>query len=313
MSLGDEEPSASNPPTDPSSEESTPWLNHYDTLDEVQSAQPLPLPFAIPTVGPPPTHFGLFGGGNANMATGNESMGDGLINPPPQIFSMAGLASQYAAAATLMEEIWQMEDNLLDDANPPSIDFAQFQPPPQPMGPLPAGVTPALPHHLPQPSLAGLETSTMTTTPSLSDDDFDNQLMPSTTNAVVMGSENHGLGEFLQAWAQVGSPISTRRASNAPPDIRQIRDEAARKVREVKYEDLEGDHCDMQGLNWAAMGTSRKAARTRRRICYKNYVNRNGSDLVDVCQSSCPRPYLLFTNIYSHGSPMIVLTRGYLR
>jgi hypothetical protein len=279
MSLGDEEPSASNPPTDPSSEESTPWLNHHDTLDEVQSAQPLPLPFAIPSVGHPPGHFGFFGDGDANTTMGNQYMEDSLPNLPPQIFSMAGLASQYAEATALMEEIWQTGENTLGNTSTPPMDFPQL------MSPLPAAVTPAPPHQLPpyvdaqsQPSL---EPSTMTTTPSLSDDDFDNQLMPSTTNAVVMGSENHSLGEFLQAWAQVGVTGLTRK-EDTPPDIRQIRDEATRKVREVKYADLEGDHCDMQGLNWAAMGTSRSAARIRRRTCYKNYVNRNGSDLVDV-------------------------------
>lgn len=103
-------------------------------------------------------------------------------------------------------------------------------------------------------------------------------LMPTNGNSEILGSENQGLFSFLRSWAHFGrmSPNSSRRSM--VPDIHQIHGQVRKTVEEVGYSDLRGDHCDFQGVDWAAMGTNRKAARVRRSECFKNYVNHEGSD-----------------------------------
>lgn len=105
-------------------------------------------------------------------------------------------------------------------------------------------------------------------------------LMPSSTNHTIMGSENVGLVDFLRLWAHTDAPRSP------VPDIEQVRIQARGRVDEVNYEDLFGDYCDLQGLNWAAMGIPRAAARTHRHKLYKNYVNKDGSDKWSVGHTS---------------------------
>lgn len=100
-------------------------------------------------------------------------------------------------------------------------------------------------------------------------------LMPSSTNSMILGSENVGLVDFLRFWAHRGAPGNAR---TLVPDIREIHAQANANVKQVTYDDLHGDHCDMQGLDWAGMGTTRAAARTKRHLSYKNYVNKEGSD-----------------------------------
>ncbi|KAL8377793.1 hypothetical protein RB595_008464 [Gaeumannomyces hyphopodioides] len=46
----------------------------------------------------------------------------------------------------------------------------------------------------------------------------------------------------------------------------------------VEYDDLEGDRCDLQGIDWEAMGVSRQSARDHRHKTYRNFVNEQGSD-----------------------------------
>ncbi|KAL3961762.1 hypothetical protein ACCO45_003285 [Purpureocillium lilacinum] len=54
--------------------------------------------------------------------------------------------------------------------------------------------------------------------------------------------------------------------------------QAHAEIKRVIYAGLKGDECDFQGLDWAAMGTTRDAARVARLNSYRNYVNRPGSD-----------------------------------
>ncbi|KAF9770062.1 hypothetical protein IL306_012434 [Fusarium sp. DS 682] len=101
----------------------------------------------------------------------------------------------------------------------------------------------------------------------------------SNPNPTMLGSENMCLFDFLSHWAYQARSASCRSASrvNAPcPE--GISRQADAHVREVRYEDLHGDDCDMQGLNWKSMNTTRKYARQMRCATFKNYVNKQGSD-----------------------------------
>ncbi|KAG6005196.1 hypothetical protein E4U21_000325 [Claviceps maximensis] len=103
-------------------------------------------------------------------------------------------------------------------------------------------------------------------------------LQISNPNPAIPGSENLGLVDFLHHWTRQGSYADTY--LSRPPDLHQVVKEALNNVSEVNYSDLNGDSCDFQGLNWSAMDTTRSAARIRRCLTYKNYVNRAGSDIL---------------------------------
>jgi hypothetical protein len=46
----------------------------------------------------------------------------------------------------------------------------------------------------------------------------------------------------------------------------------------IEFDDLEGDQCDFQGVDWEDIGVTRSDARERRLLTYSNYVNIPGSD-----------------------------------
>ncbi|KAG7128091.1 putative WD repeat-containing protein C2A9.03 like [Verticillium longisporum] len=46
----------------------------------------------------------------------------------------------------------------------------------------------------------------------------------------------------------------------------------------MSYEELDGEGMDLQGLDWEDIGVSRKYARERRKLTYKNYTNKLDSD-----------------------------------
>jgi hypothetical protein len=98
----------------------------------------------------------------------------------------------------------------------------------------------------------------------------------SNPNPFVLGSENFGLFDFLRHWASLrGFGVSN---STQAPDTKTLIQQTRNPPDVVTYDDLKGDECDFQGLNWTAMGTSRDAARPRRRRTYRNHVNCQGSD-----------------------------------
>ncbi|KAF9879091.1 WD repeat protein [Colletotrichum karsti] len=99
----------------------------------------------------------------------------------------------------------------------------------------------------------------------------------SNPNPSTLGPENHCLKEFLKEWAwrNRGARYQLRGPS---PGIQSITAQAAKKIPRVQYSDLEGDECDIQGINWEDLGVTRSKARERRRLMYKNYTNRTGSD-----------------------------------
>ncbi|KHN94167.1 WD domain containing protein [Metarhizium album ARSEF 1941] len=112
-------------------------------------------------------------------------------------------------------------------------------------------------------------------------DDTNDALPPvqlSNPNPAIPGAENLGLVDFLRSWAYQGSFADSPRSR--PPHLGEVIKQAGARVKEVRYSDLRGDHCDFQGLNWAAMETTRRNARERRLRTYKNYVNHHGSDIL---------------------------------
>ncbi|KAJ4272271.1 hypothetical protein NW762_000982 [Fusarium torreyae] len=110
----------------------------------------------------------------------------------------------------------------------------------------------------------------------------------SNPNPTMLGSENLGLFDFLGNWAyqaHMATFLSAPRV-NAPCP-RDLRRQANEQIHEIRYDDLRGDECDMQGLDWESMDTTRRYARQIRSATYKNYVNKEGSDrwsphMVDV-------------------------------
>ncbi|CAM1507239.1 Fc.00g068800.m01.CDS01 [Cosmosporella sp. VM-42] len=120
--------------------------------------------------------------------------------------------------------------------------------------------------------------------PPMFDPVLDDPLLVSNPNPMMLGSENLGLIDLLRVWAQTAyhahhrSPMSPIREN--VPHMPSIREQALRQIDEVQYANLQGDSCDMQGMDWAAMGTTREEARARRYKTYRNYVNKDGSDKV---------------------------------
>ncbi|KAF7543213.1 hypothetical protein G7Z17_g10922 [Cylindrodendrum hubeiense] len=113
----------------------------------------------------------------------------------------------------------------------------------------------------------------------LANDIWDDAPLLSNPNPTMLGSENLGLMDFLRNWAiqaRTSSPMSPARLSAPCPQ--SIREQANCQIDEVRYSDLRGDSCDMQGMDWAAMGTTRRHARERRSLTYRNYTNKEGSD-----------------------------------
>lgn len=113
----------------------------------------------------------------------------------------------------------------------------------------------------------------------------------SNPNPTMLGSGNHGLTDFLWHWsreAHLAHSYSMRAYAPCPEDLRR---QALIHMNEVRYDDLYGDEYDLQGMDWDSMGTTREHARRRRLETYKNYVNKEGSDQLNV--SARPHPTLV--------------------
>ncbi|KAK0754001.1 hypothetical protein B0T18DRAFT_26806 [Schizothecium vesticola] len=101
----------------------------------------------------------------------------------------------------------------------------------------------------------------------------------SNPNPHTLGGRNVGLADFLHHWARQTRSSSglTRERAHYPWPTR-IHDMVAKPAKKVRYADLEGDMCDLQGINWEDLGVTRKEARERRLLTYKNYVSTENSD-----------------------------------
>lgn len=100
---------------------------------------------------------------------------------------------------------------------------------------------------------------------------------PSNTNPATLDPNNYGLVGFLHQWARQSRMLQglSRGKSPWPAKINEL---AGSEATRIKYEALQGDKCDIQGVDWDDLGVSRKEARERRLLTYSNYVNQAGSD-----------------------------------
>lgn len=91
---------------------------------------------------------------------------------------------------------------------------------------------------------------------------------------------NYGLVEFLQQWSFTGARKS-RGQGRFPWPLRVV-DLSRTHLTHVQYADLAVDECDIQGIDWKDLQVTRRDARERRRLTYRNYTNQDGSDTPDV-------------------------------
>lgn len=98
-------------------------------------------------------------------------------------------------------------------------------------------------------------------------------------NATALGPENYCLADFVRVWAwQAGAWHNLSRERGRYPWPNTIQRQFSHELDHVDYMDLEGDRCDVQGLDWEELGVTRNEARERRLNTYKNYVNIANSD-----------------------------------
>ncbi|KAK3310377.1 WD40-repeat-containing domain protein [Chaetomium strumarium] len=99
----------------------------------------------------------------------------------------------------------------------------------------------------------------------------------SNPNPGIIGPSNYGLTDFLRHWARQSRAMPLARSSCPwPARVNSLDDDT--QLSWVGYDDLEGDQCDFQGIDWEDLGVTRRDARERRLLTYANYVNAPGSD-----------------------------------
>ncbi|KAI1178741.1 quinon protein alcohol dehydrogenase-like superfamily [Nemania sp. FL0916] len=95
-------------------------------------------------------------------------------------------------------------------------------------------------------------------------------------NPGMLMPDNHNCFNFLRDW-------QWRKSHNQLRDIRGIpRNEdsmADLERHRITYENLRGDECDMQGINWQHLEVSRTSARKCRAKTFRSYTNIVGSDV----------------------------------
>ncbi|KAH6649991.1 WD40-repeat-containing domain protein [Chaetomium tenue] len=96
-------------------------------------------------------------------------------------------------------------------------------------------------------------------------------------NPATIGPSNYGLADFLHHWARHSRtfPGMARGGCPWPASVNALQSSGDELI---EYDDLEGDRCDFQGVDWEDIGVARRDARERRFLTYSNYVNIPGSD-----------------------------------
>ncbi|KAK0656377.1 WD40-repeat-containing domain protein [Cercophora newfieldiana] len=98
-------------------------------------------------------------------------------------------------------------------------------------------------------------------------------------NPNALGPGNYSLSDFLHHWARQSRGLGGMpRERGRYPWPGRINDISSRPLTHVQYADLNGDQCDLQGVDWDHIGVTRREARERRLLTYNNYVNHQGSD-----------------------------------
>ncbi|KAF4619019.1 hypothetical protein G7Y89_g14828 [Cudoniella acicularis] len=83
---------------------------------------------------------------------------------------------------------------------------------------------------------------------------------------------NLSLGDFLYSWGESGAEQDLKR-QRVPDLAALLQQRTARNLEPARRDDLRGELCDIQRINWAALGVTRLEARQMRRHTYKNYTN----------------------------------------
>jgi len=99
----------------------------------------------------------------------------------------------------------------------------------------------------------------------------------SNPNPTTIGPSNYGLTDFLHHWARQ-SRILQGMARGSCPWPARVNMLLSSQDESIEYDDLLGDQCDFQGVDWEDIGVTRSDARERRLLTYSNYVNIPGSD-----------------------------------
>ncbi|KAI1118925.1 WD40 repeat-like protein [Nemania sp. NC0429] len=158
----------------------------------------------------------------------------------------------------------------------------------QPLGPPLHG--PALEHDAADDSMHTADTSPpipTTADPSL-EQDMDEQevliftdvfephpLFMTNANPGILMPDNHNCLDFLRLWQWHKRHHNLKDIRGMPRNEDSI---AAVTKPRVKYDDLMGDECDLQGINWRHLGVTRSWGRKCRARTFRNYTNKAGSD-----------------------------------
>ncbi|KAK0730502.1 WD40-repeat-containing domain protein [Lasiosphaeris hirsuta] len=98
-------------------------------------------------------------------------------------------------------------------------------------------------------------------------------------NPNMLGPANYGLKDFLGHWADQSRTVpGLPRERGRYPWQSRIDVLSSAPLMHVQYTDLEGDQCDIQGVDWEGIGVTRREARERRLLTYNNYTNFTGTD-----------------------------------
>lgn len=83
---------------------------------------------------------------------------------------------------------------------------------------------------------------------------------------------NAALGDFLYDWgASFSQPEDNRKHGSRGPVLAALRKQRLERPMPVQRNDLQGERCDIQRINWEELGVTRLEAKLRRRRSYKNY------------------------------------------
>ncbi|KAH6671275.1 WD40-repeat-containing domain protein [Halenospora varia] len=92
----------------------------------------------------------------------------------------------------------------------------------------------------------------------------------------VPDHRNSTLAEFLSRWARRRDPQESKRFRY--PDLSSLHEQGMIEGLEpMRRCDLQGEYCDIQRINWNALGVSRFEAKEVRRQSYVNYANINSN------------------------------------
>jgi WD40 repeat protein len=99
------------------------------------------------------------------------------------------------------------------------------------------------------------------------------------TNPGLLSPDNHNSYNFLRTWRWLKARGQLKDIGGIPHNVSSILKADRPKI---KFEELKGDECDLQGINWRFMGVTRSWARKYRLATFRNYTNRPHSDAWDT-------------------------------